>query len=93
MTLRDCDRPFWNAIIAGRAREEWRDIDLSLAVLLARVQSDYVTEIDENKAIEVATAASTLMHISGILLSPAEENDRPDSRRLGVQARKSFHRR
>jgi hypothetical protein len=44
MPMRESDELFWKAIIAGRAREEWTDIDLTLAVHLARVQSDIESE-------------------------------------------------
>ncbi|MCS6490771.1 TerS protein [Burkholderia thailandensis] len=38
--LRDSDRPFWNAIMAARARDTWTEIDLAHAANLARCQSD-----------------------------------------------------
>lgn len=44
MTLRDCDRPYWDAIIAGRARDEWTPVTLVLAVQLARSQADIESE-------------------------------------------------
>jgi hypothetical protein len=44
MNLRDSDRTFWDAIIAGRARDEWTDVTLVLAVQLARTQADIETE-------------------------------------------------
>ena len=45
--LRDCDLPFWNAILHARAREEWTEVDLVLAAQLARGQADI--EIEQTK--------------------------------------------
>lgn len=42
--LRDCDKPFWAAIVAGRGRDEWRNVDLVLAAQLARCQADIERE-------------------------------------------------
>lgn len=36
--LRECDKPFWDAIVAARA--QWTDVDLFQAVNLARWQAD-----------------------------------------------------
>lgn len=44
MNLRDGDRPYWDAIIAGRARDEWTPVTLVLAVQLARTQADIEIE-------------------------------------------------
>ncbi len=38
--LRADDKPFWEAILRARAREEWTEADLVLAAQLARLQSD-----------------------------------------------------
>lgn len=38
--LRDCDRPFWNAIVTARPRDTWTDADLVLAGNLARAYAD-----------------------------------------------------
>lgn len=40
VTLRECDRPFWNAIMLARARDTWTDVDLTTAATLARTQAD-----------------------------------------------------
>lgn len=40
VTLRPIDRPFWNAIMAARARGTWTDVDLTTAANLARTQAD-----------------------------------------------------
>src|ERR1035437_4638042 len=42
--LRDSDKPYWDSIIAGRARDEWTPVSLVLAAQLARCQSDIETE-------------------------------------------------
>ena len=40
VTLREGDRPFWDAIVTSRARETWTTIDLCTAANLARTQAD-----------------------------------------------------
>jgi hypothetical protein len=40
VTLREGDRPFWNAIVTSRARDTWTDTDLTTAANLARSQAD-----------------------------------------------------
>jgi len=40
VSLRDCDRPFWEAIVCARARDTWTEVDLVKAANLARCQSD-----------------------------------------------------
>ena len=47
--LRPEDKPFWNAIIRSRARDEWSDTVLVVAAHLARVQADLERE---SKALE-----------------------------------------
>jgi hypothetical protein len=49
--LRPKDQPFWSAIMASRAREEWAKIDFVVAAQLARCQADieYETEILERE--------------------------------------------
>src|SRR4029077_20650804 len=42
--LRACDRPFWDAILAARARDEWSECDLVVGVQLARCQADIERE-------------------------------------------------
>ena len=42
--LRDSDQPFWDAIITGRAYDEWTPVTLVLAVQLARTQADIEQE-------------------------------------------------
>lgn len=45
--LRDRDIPFWNDIIATRARVLWNESDLAIAAELARVKSDIEKIRDE----------------------------------------------
>lgn len=40
VTLRPCDRPFWDAIVVARARETWTTADLATAAVLARTRAD-----------------------------------------------------
>jgi hypothetical protein len=42
--LRDADKPFWEAIMRARTRDEWTDADLIAAAQLARCQSDIEAE-------------------------------------------------
>jgi hypothetical protein len=46
MRLRPGDVAYWNSILTGRAREEWRACDLVLAVQLARTQADLAAETE-----------------------------------------------
>lgn len=40
LRLRRGDRPFWDAVVAERARSEWTDADLAVAANLARAMAD-----------------------------------------------------
>jgi len=40
VTLREGDKPFWQAIMQARARETWTDADLEMAATLARTKAD-----------------------------------------------------
>ena len=42
--LRPWDMPFWDGIIAQRARDDWTEVDLVVAAQLARTQADIETE-------------------------------------------------
>jgi hypothetical protein len=44
VTLRPQDRPFWDAILRARARDEWTATDLVVGGQLARCQADIETE-------------------------------------------------
>ena len=40
LRLRRGDRPFWDAVIAERAKSEWTDADMAVAAILARAMAD-----------------------------------------------------
>ena len=40
VALDECDRPFWNSVVAEFARSEWTDHQLELAAMLARDMAD-----------------------------------------------------
>ena len=40
LKIRKGDRPFWDAVIAERAKSEWTDADLAVAANLARAMAD-----------------------------------------------------
>jgi hypothetical protein len=40
VTLRDGDRPFWDAVVKSRARDTWTASDLTTAATMARAQAD-----------------------------------------------------
>lgn len=40
LRLRRGDRPFWDAVIAERAKSEWTDADMAVAANLARAMAD-----------------------------------------------------
>lgn len=44
VSVREGDRPFWDAIVRARARDEWSENDLSVAAQLARCQADIERE-------------------------------------------------
>lgn len=44
VAMRDCDWPFWDAIMCARARDEWLAVDLVVAAQLARCQADIERE-------------------------------------------------
>jgi hypothetical protein len=59
VTLRDCDLPFWNAIVLARARDTWTDPDLASAATMARAQADIERlQADITRDGELITAAN-----------------------------------
>lgn len=40
VSLREGDRPFWDAIVQARARDTWTEPDLASAAAMARAQAD-----------------------------------------------------
>lgn len=55
--LRPQDRPYWEAIVANRARDEWTDVMLATAAQLARTQAD-IAEWSAQLESEPAVLAS-----------------------------------
>jgi hypothetical protein len=55
--LRDCDRPYWDAVLRARALDEWGKVELALAAQLARVMADIDAE-QERMAEESAVLQS-----------------------------------
>ena len=51
MLLRPGDVAYWNSILTGRARDEWRACDIMLPVQLDRIQADLAAET-ERLAVE-----------------------------------------
>jgi hypothetical protein len=54
--LRECDIPFWEAIVSARAANTWNKADLALAANLARCQADvekYQKQLDDEGPILV----------------------------------------
>lgn len=47
LKLRDCDLPFWRAIVGARASDSWNNSDLAKAANLARCQADIERLSDE----------------------------------------------
>ncbi len=43
VTLRDSDKPFWDAIVTARPRDTWTNADLAIAANLARTLADIET--------------------------------------------------
>ena len=86
VTLRDGDRPFWNAIVLARPRDTWTDIDLAQAANLARTQADieslqaridvegYVTESGKESPLSkiVESLSRRAMALSRVLHVHAE---------------------
>lgn len=47
--LQDSEMPFWDAVIAARAKSEWNDADLITAAHLARTMSKLCTVTETNE--------------------------------------------
>ena len=58
--MRDADRPFWDAIMVARARDEWTESDLITAAQLARCMSDI-----EKEALALETEGSVIENQRG----------------------------
>lgn len=72
MTLEENQQPFWTAIIRARARDEWTEADLVLAVQLARCQAE----------IEIESAA---MKAEGSIVTNARGTQIPNPRATLLQ--------
>lgn len=85
VTLRNGDRPFWDAIIKSRARDTWTDSDLTTAATMARAQADiealqaaidtegYVVDSKINpKAMMLETLSKRVVALSRVLHVHAE---------------------
>jgi hypothetical protein len=64
LKLRRGDLPFWDAVIAERAKSEWTDSDLAVAANLARAMSDAekiaAFAVDRGGNVKIATLISTI---------------------------------
>lgn len=85
ITLRDGDRPFWDAVVRSRARDTWTASDLTTAATMARAQADieqlqadidsegYVREGKINpKAVMLETLSKRVVSLSRVLHVHAE---------------------
>lgn len=57
VSLRDGDRPFWEAVVRARARNTWTEVDLAKAANLARCQAD-IERISGELAVEGDTSTN-----------------------------------
>lgn len=64
VTLRPCDRPFWDAIIAARARDTWNESDLAHAANLARSRADL-----ERVSMELDLEGDTIVNARGTIVA------------------------
>jgi hypothetical protein len=64
LKLRRGDKPFWDAVIAERAKSEWTDSDLSVAANLARAMADAeriaAYPVDKGGNVKIATLIATI---------------------------------
>ena len=80
ITLRDGDRPFWDAVVKSRARDTWTASDLTTAATMARAQADieklqadidaegYVVEGKINqKAVMLETLSKRVVSLARVL--------------------------
>jgi len=62
--LRRGDKPFWDAVIAERAKSEWTDADLAVAANLARAMADAekvaAFSVDRGGNVKVAVMMQTI---------------------------------
>jgi hypothetical protein len=64
LKLRRGDAPFWDAIIAERAKSEWTDADMAVAANLARAMADAekvaAFSVDRGGNVNVSTMMQTI---------------------------------
>ncbi len=66
VVLRDCDRPYWEAIMLARARGSWNFVDMAQAANMARAQADVA-----RLQIEVDSEGDTVLAANGCpMLNP-----------------------
>lgn len=59
VTLRDCDRPYWAAIMQARTRASWNGVDMAQAAVMARAQADIARlQIEVDGEGDTVTAAN-----------------------------------
>lgn len=83
VSLRECDRPFWNAIVTARARDTWNDSDLATAATMARSQADV-----ERLQAQVDIEGDTIIGANGIpIINPKHKLIETLARRVVALAR------
>lgn len=84
VSLRDTDRPFWNAIVTARARDTWNDSDLATAAIMARSQADI-----ERLQAQVDIEGDTIVSASSgaLVIHPAHKLIETLTRRVASLAR------
>ncbi len=64
LKIRRGDKPFWDAVIAERAKSEWTDADLAVAANLARAMADAeriaAFPVDKGGNVKIATLIGTI---------------------------------
>lgn len=89
VTLRDRDRPFWNAIMQARARDTWNTADLAHAANLARTQADIErlqAEVDAEGDVTFNAAGSPVLNPKHKLLETLSRRAVAVARMLHVHA-------
>ena len=89
VTLREGDKPFWDAVVCARARETWNDSDLENAANLARCKADIEriqTEIGAEGDIVVNDRGTQIINPKHTLLETLTRRAMALSRMLHVHA-------
>jgi hypothetical protein len=88
--LRKGDRPFWDAILKARARDEWPDYDLAVAAQLARCQADIETEskaLDAESSMVVNDAGKVVINPRCLLMQQLAQRELSMMRALRLAGR------